>query len=131
MTPTNPWEAMISGFSNRVGGYWQDFNKQVKAGQVNPLVSGIANFTPGPALGQMYSGIQQGNVPGAASAAISAFPLFVATRAFKTLGPGYATPKAIDWGTTKVRAASQTALGLLAEGLEEPLDISFGSKEGN
>lgn len=129
-----------------IGDYWQDFNRQVDAGQVHPLVSGIANFTPGPALGNFYSNVQEGNVPGASTSALAALPIMPILNSLKgaRLGPASpmqlqrlvgasgAVPVALNRAKTSMSYLTQQGWDKASELLSEyPLDISFGSGKGN
>ena len=129
-----------------IGEYWKDFNRQVEAGQINPLLAGIASFTPGPAIGNFYSNVQQGNVPGAIASGVSAAPWMPGLNAMKgfRFGPAGSTelqrligasgsvPVVLNRAKTGINFLEQKGKDYLSEfTTDHPIDLSFGSGKGN
>lgn len=128
-----------------IGEYWKDYNQRNKDGQVSPWVSIPLNFTPGPAIGEFYSGIQSGNPFGWGTAALSAVPAMPAINLLKGARLGNALPTEVQSlvGASgnvpaKLNAAGTRMNYWMNEGKnwlsdfasQNPIDISFGSKEG-
>lgn len=128
-----------------IGEYWKDWNKRDAAGQIPAWQSiPLNNLSPGPAIGNFYQSIQEGNPNGAYVSGVSAaLPWLAKMQFLKSFQFGQlplaqrlvgGNRQSVAQGLKKQTAWAGLGNFSLGEGsdiaTQNPIDISFGSKEG-